>query len=53
MYKSNTLEKILTKKIKFYKKLNVDDKEELWNILSDYDRYTIQLKVQKETGFGN
>ena len=34
MYKSNTLEKILTKKIKFYKKLNVDDKEELWNILT-------------------
>jgi len=53
MGRRDTLEKIINKKIKFYKKLNADDKEELWNLLSDYDRYTIQLKVQKEIGFGN
>ena len=53
MDRRDIVEKILTKKIKFYKKLNVNDKEELWNILSDYNRYTIQLQVQKETGFGN
>jgi len=47
------IERILTKKIKFYKKLNDDNKEELWNLLSDYEKYTINLKIQKKIGFGN
>jgi len=53
MDRASIVEKILNKKIKFYKKLNADDKEELWNLLSDYDRYSIQLAVQKKIGFGN
>ena len=53
MSRKNTLKKILDKKIKFYKKLNATDKEELWDLLSDYDKYTINLKAQKKLGFGN
>lgn len=53
MDKTNTIEKILHKKIKFYKKLNSNNKEELWSLLSDYDKYTINLKVQKKIGFGD
>jgi len=53
MSRKNILEKILNKKIKFYKKLNATDKEELWNLLSNYDKYTINLKAQKKLGFGN
>lgn len=53
MDRATIAEKILNKKINFYNKLNANDKEELWNLLSDYDRYSIQLKVQKQAGFGN
>lgn len=44
---------MLNKRIKFYKKLNDENKDELWNLLSDYEIYTINLKVQKKVGFGN
>ncbi|NOQ29680.1 MAG: hypothetical protein GQ570_01020 [Helicobacteraceae bacterium] len=52
MDRKATIEKILNKKIKFYKKLTDSDKEELWGIFSDYEIYTINLKVQKKIGFG-
>jgi len=32
--------------------LNEEQKEELWGLLSDYERYRIQLKNQKKIGFG-
>jgi len=53
MDRKDTIEKILNKRIKLYKKLNADNKEELWDLLSDYEKYTINLKVQKTVGFGN
>jgi hypothetical protein len=48
----NYTKKLLTKKISFYKKLNSKQKEELWDLLSDYEKYRISLKKQKKIGFG-
>ena len=45
-------EKIMTNRIKFYKKLDDSDKEELWDLFSDYERYRLNLKIQKQIGFG-
>lgn len=47
-----SIESILTKKISFYKNLNQKQKDELWQLLSDYKKYTIFLKHQKKVGFG-
>jgi hypothetical protein len=47
-----SIEKILTKKISFYKKLNLKQKDELWQLLSDYEKYCVFLKHQKKVGFG-
>jgi len=49
---SNDIEKLLSKNISFYTKLNTDEKEELWGLLSDYERYRVQRKHQKRVGFG-
>jgi hypothetical protein len=38
-----SIEKILTKKISFYKNLNQKQKDELWDLLSDYEKYNIKL----------
>ncbi len=46
------MENILTKRIKFYKKLNKKQKDELWGLLSDYEKYCVNLKYQKKVGFG-
>lgn len=47
-----SIEEILTKKISFYKGLHKKQKDELWNLLSDYEKYCIFLKHQKKVGFG-
>lgn len=47
-----SIEKILTKKISFYSKLDKEQKEELWDLLSDYQKYVIFLKYQKKVGIG-
>ena len=39
-------------KISFYKKLNPQERDELWGLLNDYEKYRIQLKHQKRVGFG-
>jgi len=53
MTKKETIEKILKRRIKFYTKLNVEEQDELWNLLSSYEIYSINLKLQKRVGFGN
>ncbi len=45
-------EKIIDKKIGFYSKLNTKEKNELWDLLSDYEKYSINLKQQKQVGYG-
>lgn len=47
-----SVEKILTKKVSFYKKLNKEEKEDFWRMISDYERYRVLLKHQKKVGFG-
>ncbi len=47
-----SIQKILTKKISFYKDLTKEQKDELWDLLSDYEKYCIFLKHQKEVGIG-
>lgn len=47
-----SIEKILTKRISFYKNLNQKQKDELWELLSDYEKYCVFLKHQKKVGFG-
>jgi hypothetical protein len=47
-----SVEKILTKRISFYKNLNQKQKDELWELLSDYEKYCVFLKHQKKVGFG-
>lgn len=42
------IEKLLANRISFYPKLNDKQKDELWDLLSDYERYRIQLKNQKK-----
>jgi len=42
----------LNKIVNFYKKLNEKEKSELWNLLSDYEKYKISLKIQKKVGYG-
>ncbi|MBN2824665.1 MAG: hypothetical protein JXQ76_05030 [Campylobacterales bacterium] len=49
---STYIEKLLSKNISFYHKLNADEKEELWGVLSEYERYRVQRKNQKRVGFG-
>jgi len=49
---SNDIEKLLSKNISFYSKLNADEREELWGMLNDYERYRVQRKHQKRVGFG-
>ncbi len=46
------IEKLLTKRVSFYPKLNDKQQDELWDLLSDYERYRIQLKNQKKVGLG-
>jgi len=46
------IDSILSKKIKFYKKLNKEERNELWDLLSNYEKYSINLKYQKKIGFG-
>lgn len=48
-----SIEKILTKKISFYKDLNKKQKDELWQLLSNYEKYCVFLEHQKKVGFGN
>jgi hypothetical protein len=50
--KVNYIEKLLSKNISFYKKLNEKEQDELWGLLSDYERYCVQRKNQKRVGFG-
>ncbi len=50
--KVDFIEKQLSKNITFYKKLNSEQKDELWSLLSDYERYRVLLKNQKRVGFG-
>lgn len=47
-----SIQKILTKKISFYKDLDKEQKDELWGLLSDYEKYCIFLKHQKKVGIG-
>jgi hypothetical protein len=47
-----SIEKILSKKVSFYKQLSKKQKDELWDLLSDYQKYSIFLKHQKKVGFG-
>lgn len=47
-----SIEKILAKRISFYKNLNKKQKSELWELLSDYEKYSVFLKHQKKVGFG-
>ncbi len=49
---NNYVEKLLSKNISFYKKLNLKEKDELWGLLNNYERYHIQLKNQKKVGLG-
>lgn len=53
MARKDIREQILKKRIKFYTKLNNEEKDELWSLLSDYEIYSINLKLQKRVGFGN
>ena len=53
MAKKDTIEKILKKRIKFYTKLNDEEKDELWSLLSNYEIYSINLELQKKIGFGH
>jgi hypothetical protein len=43
-----SIEKILTKRISFYKYLIQKQKNELWEILSNYEKYCVFLKYQKK-----
>lgn len=47
-----SIEKILIKKISFYKTLTKEQKDELWRVLSDYEKYRVLLKNQKKVGYG-
>ncbi len=49
---SDFIEKQLTKNISFYKKLSPKERDELWGLLNDYERYRVLLKNQKRVGFG-
>jgi len=49
---STYIEQLLSKNISFYSKLNAEEKEELWGVLSEYERYRLQRKNQKRVGFG-
>jgi len=49
---SDTIEKQLAKNISFYQKLNPKERDELWDLLNDYERYRVLLKNQKRVGFG-
>ncbi len=42
----------MAKNITFYKKLNSEEQDELWGLLSDYERYRVLLKNQKRIGYG-
>ncbi len=53
MARKDIREQILKKRIKCYTKLNNEEKDELWSLLSDYEIYSINLKLQKRVGFGN
>jgi len=53
MARKDIREQILKKRIKFYTKLNNKEKDELWSLLSDYEIYSINLKLQKRVGFGS
>jgi len=53
MARKDIREQILKKRIKFYTKLNSKEKDELWSLLSDYEIYSINLKLQKRVGFGS
>ena len=48
----NMIEKILTKRVSFYKDLDKNQRDEFWELLSDYEKYCIFLKNQKKVGFG-
>lgn len=50
--KTDHYNKYLSKRVKFFKKLNKKEKENLWDLLSDYEKYKIFLKVQKKVGYG-
>ena len=50
--KIDSVEKLLSKNISFFKKLNSQERDELWGLLNDYERYRVQQKHQKRVGFG-
>ena len=50
--KIDFIEKQLSKNITFYKKLNSEEQDELWDLLNDYEKYRVLLKNQKKVGFG-
>jgi len=50
--KIDFIDKQLSKNITFYKKLNCEEQDELWGLLSDYEKYRVLLKNQKKVGFG-
>lgn len=51
--KKKLFDKYLLKRVSFFKKLNKKEKENLWDVLSDYEKYRISLKIQKKVGFGD